>query len=134
MCRNRSFNGSGAATPKSSYGGGATPRSKMRSTGNFTLEDASKNFQVVVRVRPPLARELHGDRPFQCCVKVESERSITIGENLDAEAGIGPYQRSGSHNHFAPSSTAVPHSPGPVQAEGGDLISYVSQVHSVSAP
>ncbi len=93
MCRNRSFNGSGAATPKSSYGGGATPRSKMRSTGNFTLEDASKNFQVVVRVRPPLARELHGDRPFQCCVKVESERSITIGENLDAEAGIGPYQR-----------------------------------------
>ena len=65
----------------------------MRNTGHFALDDASKNFQVVVRVRPPLARELHGDRPFQCCVKVESERSITIGENLDAEAGIGPYQR-----------------------------------------
>jgi len=65
----------------------------MRNTGSFALDDASKNFQVVVRVRPPLARELNGDRPFQCCVKVESERSITIGENLDAEAGIGPYQR-----------------------------------------
>lgn len=39
---------------------------------------------VVIRVRPPLPRELHGDRPFQNVVRVDkSERVITISENLN---------------------------------------------------
>ena len=47
-------------------------------------------------MRPPLPRELHGDRPFQNTVRVDAtETSITVSENLAAldEAGtmVGPY-------------------------------------------
>ena len=48
-------------------------------------DTAAKNFMVVIRVRPPLPRELNGDRPFQNVVRVDqSERVITISENLNA--------------------------------------------------
>jgi hypothetical protein len=52
---------------------------------------------VVIRVRPPLARELNGDRPFENTVKVDAvERTIVVSENLAAyeEGGgvaTGPY-------------------------------------------
>lgn len=32
---------------------------------------ANSNFKVVIRTRPPLAREMHGDRPFQNIVAVD---------------------------------------------------------------
>ena len=58
------------------------------------------NFKGVVRVRPPLPRELSGEVPFQNVVAVnESEQVITISENLEsvvdergqALATPGPY-------------------------------------------
>jgi kinesin family protein 3/17 len=54
----------------------------------------------VIRVRPPLPRELNGDQPFQNIVAVdEREQIITVSENLDAVldqdgqvlANPGPY-------------------------------------------
>ena len=58
------------------------------------------NFKVVIRVRPPLPRELSGDVPFQNIVAVDDrEQIITVSENLDAVldasgnllANPGPY-------------------------------------------
>lgn len=41
--------------------------------------------QVVIRVRPPLPRELSGEVPFQNIVAVdEKEQLITISENIEA--------------------------------------------------
>ena len=51
-------------------------------------EEISNNFKVVVRVRPPLEREMDGPRPFVCVTKVDgpirgeaSFNAITITEN-----------------------------------------------------
>ena len=41
-------------------------------------------LQVVLRVRPPLARELNGDRRFQNICRIEDDRRITVSENLVA--------------------------------------------------
>jgi hypothetical protein len=46
------------------------------------FEDVTKNFKVVIRVRPPLPRELSGEQPFRNVVKVDpTERQITVSEN-----------------------------------------------------
>ncbi len=39
---------------------------------------------MVVRVRPPLPRELNADRRFQNIARIENNRSITLSENLPA--------------------------------------------------
>ena len=58
------------------------------------------NFKVVIRVRPPLPRELNGEVAFQNIVAVdEREQQITASENLNAVldqngnvlANTGPY-------------------------------------------
>ena len=58
------------------------------------------NFKVVIRVRPPLPRELNGEVAFQNIVAVdEREQQITVSENLHAVldqngnvlANTGPY-------------------------------------------
>jgi hypothetical protein len=48
--------------------------------------DDNSNFKVVIRARPPLPRELHGERPFQNVVSVQTgqDQRITISENLAA--------------------------------------------------
>jgi kinesin family protein 3/17 len=47
-------------------------------------ESTNSNFKVVIRVRPPLPRELNGDAPFQNIVAVDqSFRTITLSENPD---------------------------------------------------
>lgn len=49
-------------------------------------------LQVVVRVRPPLPREMRGTglRPYQCTTHVEpSGRIITLSENLPAVLQVG---------------------------------------------
>lgn len=48
--------------------------------------DDNSNFKVVIRARPPLPRELHGERPFQNVVSVQrgQDQRITISENLAA--------------------------------------------------
>ncbi|MEW5305833.1 MAG: hypothetical protein WDW36_008349 [Sanguina aurantia] len=53
----------------------------------------SDNFKVVIRVRPPLPRELRGTgiRPFQCTVDVDhTARHLTLSENLPAVISGGP--------------------------------------------
>ena len=46
----------------------------------------TKNFKVVIRVRPPLPRELSGDTPFTNVVRVDpTERQIVFSENPAAE-------------------------------------------------
>eukprot|EP00878_Enallax_costatus_P033723 GHUV01037275.1.p1 GENE.GHUV01037275.1~~GHUV01037275.1.p1 ORF type:complete len:137 (+),score=40.60 GHUV01037275.1:1164-1574(+) len=49
-------------------------------------EGGDDNFKVVIRVRPPLPRELQGFREYQCTTMVEarSGETITISENLPA--------------------------------------------------
>ena len=42
-------------------------------------------LQVVIRVRPPLARELQGYRPFENAAMVDpNHRVITLSENLQS--------------------------------------------------
>lgn len=67
----------------------------------FTFESTFyTKIKVVIRVRPPLPRELSGEVPFQNIVAVdEREQQITISENLEAVldesgqllANPGPY-------------------------------------------
>ncbi|DBA03560.1 TPA: hypothetical protein N0F65_011461 [Lagenidium giganteum] len=53
-------------------------------------EGRGSNFKVVIRVRPPLPRELHGDRPFQNVINVDaSGHVLTVSENLTAMANDG---------------------------------------------
>mmetsp|Transcript_3747 Transcript_3747/g.5684 ORF Transcript_3747/g.5684 Transcript_3747/m.5684 type:complete len:1075 (+) Transcript_3747:68-3292(+) len=53
------------------------------------------NFKVVIRVRPPIAREIDSDKQYQSAVRVETNnRVISISENAqyDAEdSGFAPY-------------------------------------------
>ncbi|GMH54526.1 hypothetical protein TL16_g01691 [Triparma laevis f. inornata] len=45
--------------------------------------ERSRNFKVVIRTRPPLARELHNDNPFVNTVRVDPcGKSITVCEDL----------------------------------------------------
>ncbi|KAK9829931.1 hypothetical protein WJX72_008705 [[Myrmecia] bisecta] len=53
-------------------------------------ESCDENFKVVIRVRPPLARELQGLRPFENTVLVDpSQRVITLSENLQSLTATG---------------------------------------------
>jgi hypothetical protein len=69
------------------------------SDGNIDLEvvdfqetPAQDAVKVVVRVRPPLPRELNGYRPFQNAISVDSDRrALTLSENL----GGGPVGADG---------------------------------------
>ncbi|KAA0173549.1 hypothetical protein FNF27_05044 [Cafeteria roenbergensis] len=74
------------------------PAASSGAGGMSSVSGDDQNFKVAIRVRPPVPRELHGDRPFQNVVRVDhAERRITISENLAAveEEGYsgapGPY-------------------------------------------
>lgn len=43
----------------------------------------NKNFQVVLRIRPPLPRELENDRNYQESVRTEGLKGISIVESVD---------------------------------------------------
>jgi hypothetical protein len=46
------------------------------------------NFRVVIRVRPPVQREIEGPRPFVNVVRIPTDhRSITLCEHLDTDDG-----------------------------------------------
>eukprot|EP01012_Entosiphon_sulcatum_P032615 TRINITY_DN4145_c0_g1_i1.p1 TRINITY_DN4145_c0_g1~~TRINITY_DN4145_c0_g1_i1.p1 ORF type:complete len:754 (+),score=146.21 TRINITY_DN4145_c0_g1_i1:324-2585(+) len=54
----------------------------------------NENFKVVIRVRPPLQRELNGDRPYIEVVKIggspglpEVGKTVTIAEHLEGDDG-----------------------------------------------
>jgi hypothetical protein len=63
-------------------------QSKIR---RAAAEHDGKNFTVVIRVRPPLPRELAANRAFQSIVEVDPhERVITLSENFgDVVEGAG---------------------------------------------
>lgn len=62
----------------------------------LSMDDTSDNFKVVVRVRPPLPRELKGYRPYQCTSLVnESHRLITLSENLPSVVSRGTTTEDG---------------------------------------
>mmetsp|Transcript_8306 Transcript_8306/g.16664 ORF Transcript_8306/g.16664 Transcript_8306/m.16664 type:complete len:979 (-) Transcript_8306:23-2959(-) len=64
--------------------------------------ERSSNFKVVIRTRPPLARELHNDRPFVNIVRVhENGRGITVCEDLSKlpETNIEIDRRTASLAH-----------------------------------
>ncbi|CAM9760071.1 unnamed protein product [Ectocarpus fasciculatus] len=77
--------GVGGSSPKkaarrSNDSGQALGRKSVDSQGGV-----SHNFKVVIRVRPPLPREVEGERMFQNIVSVDKEEHvITISENLNA--------------------------------------------------
>lgn len=66
-----------------------SPRPR-RKNNTADEEDRNKNFKVVIRVRPPLPRELNGIKPFQNVTGVdERAKTITISENLAAHSQHG---------------------------------------------
>lgn len=49
----------------------------------------NENFKVVIRIRPPLPRELNGDMPFQSIFKVgNSIREVVISDKQDEEGQL----------------------------------------------
>ena len=52
-------------------------RTSASSTGDDLFQSGS-NFKVVIRARPPLPRELNGERPFQNVVSVSKNDDQTI--------------------------------------------------------
>jgi len=57
-----------------------------------TLICATWRTQVVIRVRPPLPRELYGEKQFQNMVAMDSAQQLTVSENL---AALQSYRSSG---------------------------------------
>lgn len=73
----------GIRTPRANNGngGGSSVAGSVRSPKR---QERQTNFKVVIRVRPPLPRELSGEVPFQNIIAVdEREQLITISENID---------------------------------------------------
>lgn len=59
--------------------------SSLSKSQRFNSHSKNENFKVVIRVRPPLPRELSGEIPFQNVIRVdENEQMITICENVDS--------------------------------------------------
>ncbi|TYZ57015.1 hypothetical protein PybrP1_003281 [[Pythium] brassicae (nom. inval.)] len=90
----------GNTSASGSVGGGGALSSPVGSSGS-RYSERGNNFKVVIRVRPPLPRELHGDRPFQNVIGVDAPGHVlTVCENLsaltdaDGNAAPGAY---GSH-------------------------------------
>lgn len=68
--------------------GSTVSNSNSFKSGSFKHQERQErqtNFKVVIRVRPPLPRELQNEVAFQNIVAVdEREQCITVSENLDA--------------------------------------------------
>lgn len=59
------------------------------------------NFKVVIRIRPPIARELSGEVPFQNIVNVdEREQLITVSDNIEEITSYGNQQTDGNSLSF----------------------------------
>ena len=83
---------SSSVSPQGGGGGSAGPLSALAGGGGGggTPRERNTNFRVVIRTRPPLARELQNDRPFINIVRVHSNgRGITVCEDLSSLPGGG---------------------------------------------
>lgn len=80
-----SFSANANATSNGGLSNSSSSNSLSGSTKSPKLrQERNSNFKVVIRVRPPLPRELSGEIPFQNVVAVdEREQMITISENID---------------------------------------------------
>lgn len=59
-------------------------------SADWESSGTGENFKVVIRVRPPLARELGGFRPYHCTTLVDgSHKLITVSENLASMSNNG---------------------------------------------
>jgi kinesin family protein 3/17 len=66
--------------PSSSFSASA-----FKQPNNKVRHERNTNFKVVIRVRPPLHRELAGEIPFRNTVHIDDrEQNLTVSENLDA--------------------------------------------------
>ncbi|CAK4139066.1 unnamed protein product [Aphanomyces euteiches] len=65
------------------------------------------NFKVVIRVRPPLPRELQGDKPFQNVVSVDSSgHYLTVSDSTHLHHHHGDDQTSASSSSASSSSSS----------------------------
>ena len=76
------------------YSPAHSSRSEHDSDATSTLSSSSSerggNFKVVIRIRPPLPRELNSDRPFQNVIQVDSSgHLLTVTEN-PVPTGLDP--------------------------------------------
>ncbi|GMF42457.1 unnamed protein product [Phytophthora fragariaefolia] len=63
----------------------SSPAHSISSNSSRYSGERGSNFKVVIRVRPPLPRELHGDRPFQNVINVDQQGHVlTVSENPSA--------------------------------------------------
>eukprot|EP00899_Mesostigma_viride_P011379 jgi/Mesvir1/20241/Mv13477-RA.3 len=63
----------------------------MSQSGRLAPSGGDENFKVVVRLRPPLARELQAAKPFQNIVLVHKDgKALTVSENLNLVQKQGP--------------------------------------------
>ena len=85
---------------RGSSGGDAVDKSAASTAGTMTAttnDRQNENFKVVIRVRPPLEREVASGKRYQHAVHVdERHRTCTISENLEAwRGGSGPVGADG---------------------------------------
>jgi hypothetical protein len=87
-------------------------------------DDKRKNFQVVIRIRPPLPREFEGPNPYRDCVKIDSNsRSLTITELVETPI-------NNSHSVSALNSVSLPST---VSTAGAAYRFTFDQVYAPSA-
>ncbi|KAE9130862.1 hypothetical protein PF010_g3696 [Phytophthora fragariae] len=81
----------------------SSPAHSISSTSSRYSGERGSNFKVVIRVRPPLPRELHGDRPFQNVINVDQQGHVlTVSENLGALAFGGGNGGNGDNESSTP--------------------------------
>lgn len=89
-----------------------TPSDSVISDISTFEMESNDNFKVVIRVRPPVERELEGEKQFQNIVAVNTEANIlTVSENI---AAMSAAERAGNPGettrelpfHFLASTTA----------------------------
>ncbi|KAE9024601.1 hypothetical protein PF011_g3433 [Phytophthora fragariae] len=84
----------------------SSPAHSISSTSSRYSGERGSNFKVVIRVRPPLPRELHGDRPFQNVINVDQQGHVlTVSENLGALAFGGGNGGNGDNESSTPGKT-----------------------------
>ncbi|KAE9042520.1 hypothetical protein PR002_g3864 [Phytophthora rubi] len=86
----------------------SSPAHSISSTSSRYSGERGSNFKVVIRVRPPLPRELHGDRPFQNVINVDQQGHVlTVSENLGALAFGGGNGGNGDNESSTPGATKM---------------------------
>lgn len=81
-------------------------RSRSGASDAPTHASNASNFTVVLRVRPPIARELSNERKFRNIVHVDrDERIITLSENLSSSQQQNDIDRQIDAHHSAGDDT-----------------------------